>query len=103
MADIRIHFIGIRSQNSISKSGNELLDSQPRLLDDVMQGARGQWLVAVDRDTDGSNRRPVVKQNVVASANAVELEAKPQQRAHGLLSGYRRQSLRAHGQAAMVR
>lgn len=102
MADIRKHFIG-RSQSSASKSGNEILDRQPRLLDDVMQCARGQWLVAVDRDADGSNRGPVVKQNVVTSANAVELEAKPQQRAHSLLSGYRRQSFRTHGQAAMVR
>lgn len=107
MAGIRNGFVGMTSRNVphplCSQFGYELLDGDPRLLDDVMQGAAWQGLAAVDRNADRPNRRAFVKQDVVTSANAVDLEAEPQQGAHGLLSGHRRQSLWAHSQAAMVR
>jgi len=103
MADIRNSFFGARLRNSCSEFRDELLDGETRLLDDVMQGASWQWLAAVDRNADGANRVAIVKQDVVTSANAVDLEAKPQQGPNGLLSGNRRQTLRSHGQAAMVR
>ncbi len=100
-------FISTKSPNLLgalsSEFRDDLLDSESRLPDDVMQSATRQGLAAVHRNADGSNGRAVVKQDVMTSANAVDLEAKPHQGANGLLSGYRRQSLRAHGQAAMVR
>jgi hypothetical protein len=68
-----------------------------------MQGAARQGFIAMDRNADGTNGWPVVEQDVMTSADAVDPEPKPQQCVYGLLPGYGRESLGAHGQAAMVR
>lgn len=103
MADIRNDFVGSRPRNTGSKFRDESFNRESRLLDDVVQGAARHWLAAMDRNADGANRWSVVKQDMMTSANPVDLESEPQQGLHGLLPGNRRQTLRSHVQAAMVR
>lgn len=92
-----------RSFLSCSEFRDERLGGEPGLLDDVTQGALWQGLVAMHRNADRPNRGAIVTKNVVTASNTVDPEPQPQQSAHCLLSGNRRQAFRSHSQAAMVR
>jgi hypothetical protein len=85
------------------QAGDEFFDREAGLLDDILQRTLWQGLVAMHRDTDRADRRTIVKQNMVTSASAIDLEAKSQENSHGVLPGNRRQTFPTHGQAAMVK
>lgn len=81
----------------------EFFRGETGLLDDGYESPLWQGLAAMNRYADRPHRGAVVTQDVMAAANTVEFEPKSEQRANSLVSGYRRQVLRSHGQAAMVK